>query len=234
LLGKDKESGGIYFAVELPGDDAEAPGRFAGLGEFKDLVKTGARTDRRHGAILAYARAITYWNRGHRFCGVCGSPTRSAEAGHLRVCTGERCKREHFPRTDPAIIVLVNDGEKCLLGRSTRWPGRLYSTIAGFVEPGESLEMAVAREVMEETGVLVDPGRAVYHSSQPWPFPSSLMLGFTAYARRGEIRVDRSELEDARWFSREELRKAIIDGTIYLPLKFSIAYRLIDDWRNSG
>jgi len=143
-------------------------------------------------------------------------------------CSREDCGAEHFPRLDPAIIVLVTDGERALLGRQASWPEGRYSTIAGFVEPGESLEDAIVREVMEETGVrATDP---VYHSSQPWPFPSSLMIGFTANAAPGaEPRAD-EELEDVRWFSRDD----IAAGRPALPPPQSVSYRLIEDWYDSG
>jgi NAD+ diphosphatase len=144
------------------------------------------------------------------------------------ICTNPACRHEHFPRTDPAIIVLVSDGERALLGRQASWPVGRYSTIAGFVEPGESLEDAVAREVFEETGIKVD--QIEYHSSQPWPFPSSLMLGFTAHALTTQIlrRVD--ELEDAQWFTRADLAS----GRPLVPPGVSISFRLIEHWFDAG
>jgi len=144
------------------------------------------------------------------------------------VCSDPSCRHEQFPRIDPAIIVLVSDGERALLGRQASWPVGRYSTIAGFVEPGESLEDAVAREVFEETGIEVD--QIEYHSSQPWPFPSSLMLGFTAHARSTEVRLRDEELEDARWFDRADLAS---NGTL-LPPRQSISYRLIEHWFDAG
>ncbi len=235
LLGKDIEDGTVYFAADLSGDEKinDISGRFSGVGAFTDLVRVGARINRNHGALLAYARAISFWHRSHRFCGTCGSPTSCGLGGHLLVCSREDCKKQHFPRMDPAVIVLVSNGEKCLLGRHARWREGLYSTIAGFVEPGETLELAVAREVEEETGVRVDPARVTYHSSQPWPFPCSLMLGFTAHAEIQEIRLDTEELEDARWFTADEIREAKAGGIYQLSSRFSIAYRLIDDWVKS-
>jgi NAD+ diphosphatase len=175
--------------------------------------------------LLAYARALTIWRARHRYCGLCGAPTVPDRAGHLIRCTKESCLHEFFPRLDPAIIVLVTDGERALLGRQSGWaPGR-YSTIAGFVEPGESLEDAVAREVMEETGVHVT--RARYDSSQPWPFPSSLMVGFQAQAEPGSRIVVGNELEDAQWFTRAQIRS---DGIPLIPPSHSISYRLIATW----
>ncbi len=156
-------------------------------------------------SLLAYARALALWKARHRFCGVCGAPNLPTRAGHVMRCTAEGCATEFFPRLDPAIIVLVTDatGERALLGRQASWAKGRYSTIAGFVEPGESLEDAVIREVEEETGVLT--GDVEYVASQPWPFPSSLMLGFRAVARTHDITLRDGELEDARWFTRAEL-----------------------------
>ncbi|HEY6125381.1 MAG TPA: NAD(+) diphosphatase, partial [Steroidobacteraceae bacterium] len=177
-------------------------------------------------SLLAYARALALWKARHRHCGVCGTPSLPARAGHVMRCASPTCGAEFFPRLDPAIIVLVTDasGERALLGRQASWaPGR-YSTIAGFVEPGESLEDAVIREVDEETGVLT--GDVEYVASQPWPFPSSLMLGFRAVARTHDITLRDGELEDARWFTRVELTS----GQATLPPAGAISARLIDAW----
>jgi NAD+ diphosphatase len=195
---------------------------------FEDLRLTGAALPEDEAGLLAYARAMVFWRRRHRHCGTCGAATTSESAGHVMRCGNPDCGAEHFPRLDPAVIVLVSDGERALLGRQASWPAGRYSTIAGFVEPGESLEDAVAREVLEETGVVVD--EVSYHSSQPWPFPSSLMLGFTALApAAAPIRTD-DELEDARWFTREE----IATGVPGLPPPQSVSYRLIEDWFDAG
>ncbi len=175
--------------------------------------------------LLAYARALSIWRSRQRFCGICGAPTFPDRAGHLIRCSNDRCGHEFFPRIDPAIIVLVTDGEHALLGRQAGWPPGRYSTIAGFVEPGESLEDAVAREVLEETGVQILNTR--YDSSQPWPFPSSLMVGFQATARPGSaIRVG-EELEDAQWFTRNQVRS---EGIPLVPPSHSISFRLISAW----
>ncbi len=195
--------------------------------EFQDLRQAAAIVEPEDGALLAYARAMMTWHQRHRFCGACGAPTESQQAGHLRRCTRAECAAEIFPRTDPAVIMLVCDGDWCLLGRQARWPPGVYSALAGFVEPGESLEDAVAREVMEEAGVAIEG--CEYHSSQPWPFPSSIMLGFWATARRGEVHVDGSELEEARWLHRDQ----VLAQEVRLPPKLSIARRLIDDWLRS-
>jgi NAD+ diphosphatase len=177
-------------------------------------------------SLLAYARALVLWRGRHRFCGVCGAMNAPVRAGHVMRCTRAECATETFPRLDPAIIVLVTDaaGERALLGRQAVWPAGRYSTIAGFVEPGESLEDAVMREVAEETGI--DVGEVAYESSQPWPFPSSLMLGFRAIARSDAISLRDGELEDARWFTRADLAA----GHPTLPPAGAISARLIDGW----
>lgn len=205
----------------------DAPPELARFGELHDLHRVGAMLEQGEGSLLAYARALVTWSRSHRFCGRCGARTVPGDGGHVRRCTNDACAREHFPRTDPAIIVLVEDGERCLLGRKAVWPDGVYSTLAGFVEPGESLSEAVAREVYEESGIVV--GGVRYRSSQPWPFPSSLMLGFHAEAVGGELRIDRDELSDARWFHRDEVRARREIG-LELPSRVSIARRLIEDW----
>ncbi len=226
FLGMEGES--ARFAIDL--SDSDDPLGDLGVAEavFEDLHKVGALLGRAEGALLAYARGMVHWHRRHLFCGRCGSETTSIEGGHVRRCDGEGCGILHFPRTDPAIIVLVTSEDACLLGRQVKWPPRVFSTLAGFVEPGESLGEAVAREVSEETGVTVTD--VTYHSSQPWPFPSSLMLGFTATALRIEPRVDENELQEARWFGREELRCQVASGRVRLPRPVSIARRLIEEW----
>ena len=195
---------------------------------FADLRQLGGRLDRREAALLAHARAMLYWHARHRFCGVCGSPTRSEEAGYMRRCTDPACNQMHFPRTDPAVIMLVTHGDHALFGRSRHFPPGMYSTLAGFVEPGESLEDAVAREVREETGIEV--GAVDYHSSQPWPFPANIMLGFHAQALTTAITVDLGELEDARWVERGWLLAHSDDDHFRLPRPDSIARRLVEDW----
>jgi NAD+ diphosphatase len=177
-------------------------------------------------SLLAYARALALWKARHRYCGVCGAPNIPSRAGHVMRCSRAGCGTETFPRLDPAIIVLVTDatGERALLGRQASSPEGRYSTIAGFVEPGETLEDAVIREVEEETGVLA--GDVAYVTSQPWPFPSSLMLGFSAVARTHDITLRDGELEDARWFTRADLAA----GHPALPPAGAISARLIDAW----
>jgi NAD+ diphosphatase len=214
-----------HFALDVSDleDPRQALPSSSGL-EFQDLRQVGAIVEPEDGALLAYARAMMTWHQRHRFCGACGAPTLSALGGHVRRCSQRECGAEIFPRTDPAVIMLVVDGDWCLLGRQASWPPRVYSALAGFVEPGESLEDAVRREVMEEAGIAIDG--CEYHSSQPWPFPSSIMLGFWATARRGEVRVDGSELEEALWLHRDQ----VLAREVRLPPPLSIARRLIDDW----
>jgi NAD+ diphosphatase len=199
---------------------------------FADLRQLAGRLDHREGALLALARAMMFWHSRHRFCGVCGSPTRSEEAGHMRRCSDPACATMHFPRTDPAVIMLVTDGERALLGRNKNFIAGMYSTLAGFVEPGESLEDAVAREVREETAIEVTAVH--YHSSQPWPFPANIMLGFYAETISREITVDYGELADASWFERDWLRTHVDDDSFRLPRRDSIARRLIGDWLAEG
>lgn len=213
------------FAFALA-DEGTVP--FAELGEFQDLRFLGTVLPPDEANLLAHARALVLWHGTQLFCGVCGSSARPKSGGNSRVCMNPDCRREVFPRVDPAVIVLVADGDRCLLGRQAGWPEGRYSTIAGFAEPGESLEDAVSREVFEETNVRI--GRVEYHSSQPWPFPSSLMLGFFAAAVETDIRLNDGELEDARWFTRKELRS----GFPKLPFRISIARRLVDDWIDRG
>jgi NAD+ diphosphatase len=174
--------------------------------------------------LALYARALLTWHQRQQFCGVCGHTTRPRDGGHARRCTNDACATQHFPRTDPCVLVLVHDGDRCLLGRSPGWPAGMHSALAGFVEPGESLEQAAVREVREEVGVEIDELR--YVGSQPWPFPASLMVGFTARARTFEIHVDGNELESARWVSRSELSTPSQPG-FFVPGKVSLSGQLI-------
>ncbi len=222
------KGGRAHFAFDLSHvEDPEARPPFARRGIFVDLRSVGALLPPDEGGLLAYAKGILHWHERHRFCGSCGQPTESRDAGHLRVCIDRACGASHFPRTDPAVIMLVSHGDRAVLGRKSEWPDGMYSALAGFVEPGESLEEAVAREVKEE--VAIDIANIRYHSSQPWPFPASLMLGFYADALSGEIALDRDELEDARWFTRDELKRGEA-GLVRRARSDSIARRLINDW----
>jgi NAD+ diphosphatase len=222
LLGLEP-GGAALFAVDARGLDALPPGVVAvGLRDAGALLSHG------EGGVIAQATGLVNWHRRHPRCSVCGAATEVAEAGYVRHCPS--CGAQHHPRTDPVVIMLVVDGDRALLGRQARWPRGRYSALAGFVEPGESLEEAVAREVQEEAGVAVRGVR--YASSQPWPFPSSLMLGFFAEYAGGEPAPSDRELEDVRWFPRQELagiRAGTVDG-LHMPPPIAIARRLIDEW----
>lgn len=213
------------FAYEI--EAAEPPQIESGT-RFEDLRVLASILSPAEAGILGYARGMVLWRARHRFCGICGAATLAARGGHVLICANPVCRHEQFPRTDPAVIVLVSDGERALLGRQASWPVGRYSTIAGFVEPGESLEDAVAREVFEETGIEVD--QIEYHSSQPWPFPSSLMLGFTAHALTTQILRRDDELEDAQWFTRAD----VASGRPLVPPGVSISFRLIEHWFDAG
>jgi len=226
------------FAVDLSAlPRAKAEAMLDG-GCFEDLRRLGPVLPAFDAGILAYARGLCHWHRTQRHCGRCGRPTRIERAGHQRICTGPECSGVHFPRTDPAVIVLVEHpdddgiGPRCLLGRAGRFPQRAFSTLAGFVEPGETLEQAVAREVFEESGIELDAVR--YYGSQPWPFPASLMIGFHARARTTSIRLEDDEIVEADWFTLDSLRAAgdwDSDTELRLPWHDSIARMLIEDWR---
>jgi NADH pyrophosphatase NudC (nudix superfamily) len=215
-LGRDGDS--AYFAVAGP-----LPRRLGArpLG----LRDVGALLGDRDAGLLVHAVGLANWHATHTHCPRCGAPTEAARGGAVRRCTADGS--EHFPRTDPAVIMLVTDGgDRCVLGRQAVWPPGRFSTLAGFVEPGESAEQAVVREVQEETGLAVRD--VVYRSSQPWPFPASLMLGFRAVCDGdGQPVPHDGELEDARWFTKDELRAG---GALLLPPPVSIAWRLINDW----
>lgn len=222
FLGTDTD-GVRYFALQKD----SLPGRMDQRARPAGLREAGVLLSERDSELLVHAVALENWQRLHRFCSRCGERTVIAAAGHIRRCPA--CGAEHYPRTDPAVIMLVTDAEdRALLGRQVHWPEGRFSTLAGFVEPGESIERAVIREVAEEAGVAVEG--VEYIASQPWPFPSSLMLGFMARATSPEVQVDGEEIEEARWFSREELRLAIETGEV-LPLSgISIAARLVELW----
>ncbi|MBR0665002.1 NAD(+) diphosphatase [Roseomonas hellenica] len=214
------------FAVDCSGAEDPLPLLPEGMGGFTDLRQVAGLLPPGEASVLAHARGLMHWRTRHRFCGVCGGACEPRSAGNAMACT--QCGAQHFPRTDPAVIMLVVRGESCLLGHSQRFPNvTMYSTLAGFVEPGESLEEAVRREVDEETGVAV--GGVFYHSSQPWPFPASIMLGFHAEGLSEAITIDPEELRDARWFTKAELRDHQALG-FSLPRVDSIARRLIEDW----
>jgi NAD+ diphosphatase len=193
-----------------------------------DLREAAALLNDRDAGLFTHAVALANWHATHTHCPRCGTPTVTVAAGHAQRCPADGS--EHFPRIDPAVIMLVTDpDDRCLLARNRRWPERRVSILAGFVEPGESAEQAVAREVQEETGIVAD--RVRYAGSQPWPMPQSLMLGFRAAASGDlELRVDDDEIAEAHWYSREELRRALGAREILLPPPVSIAHRLIESW----
>lgn len=234
--------GAAWFAADLSALDAERLPPLVDGCRFIDLQRIGARLRTADGGMLAYARAMLHWHRGHRFCGHCGRPTLSRHGGHLRQCSDDACAAQVFPRTDPVVIMLVEDRlsptPRCLLARQPGWPQGLVSTLAGFVEPGEALEDAVRREVREEVGL--DVGAVRYHGSQPWPFPASLMLGFRAEVAGGRgalggdaVAFDRRELEDARWFSRDAVRTLETHG-LKLPYAGTMARALVCSWLNEA
>ncbi|MEV4016957.1 NAD(+) diphosphatase [Nonomuraea angiospora] len=234
------EDGVAYFAVAaplpgVPGGDVN--GRVTVPMSLRDtpdgepvaagLRQVGGLLGDRDAGLLVYAVALEAWHTTHEYCPRCGTRTDVRAGGHIRVCPQDGS--QHFPRVDPAVIMLVRDeDDRCLLARGPQWPEGRLSILAGFVEPGESLEHAVAREVAEEVGVTVVRPR--YLGSQPWPFPRSLMLGFFAEAISTELTPDAEEIAEARWFSREELARALESGELRLPPPVSIARRLIETW----
>lgn len=225
LLGTDGKR--YFFAVSITDQQRDEILQLRPQARFLDLRRASVDMDAKHAGVLAYAKALHYWQHRHVFCGVCGHPNRLQAAGHRLVCSNEECARQSFPRIDPAIIVLVTHDDACLLGRNVNWPAKRFSTLAGFVEPGESLEDAVVREVFEESRVRLKHIR--YVSSQPWPFPASSMCGFYAEAEARNCTVS-DELEELRWYSCPELQAAITEKEVLLPPPVSIAFRLIADW----
>jgi len=218
LLGE--ESGTTYFAILLD----EPPPRH----ELATLREIAMDLDDRDAGLLVHAVGLAHWRRTHRFCPRCGGTLRMGQAGHVLECAS--CGRSSFPRTDPAVIMLItDDDDRALLGRAVRYRHRRgFSTLAGFVEPGGSLEQAVVRGVAEEVGIEVD--RVEYFGSQPWPLPASLMVGFFGHATTVDIETDGDEIAEARWFSRAELQAAAATGEVVLPGRVSIARRLIETW----
>jgi NAD+ diphosphatase len=220
-------SGGIGIfgvAAGLPVDAADGA-------RPATLREVGAALSDADAGLLAHAAALEQWHARHPRCPLCGAATVVAMGGHLRRCVDDGS--EHHPRTDPAVIMLItDDDDRCLLGRHPTWPQGRMSTLAGYVEAGETLEHAVVREVAEEVGIVVDD--VTYVASQPWPFPSSLMLAFTAHATATDLDVDGVEISEARWFSRDDLRAAIAEGSLRFPMRASVAFYLIDGWFGGG
>jgi len=219
-----RADGRDVFAVDVSGEaDPLGAAGVGGRAELQDLRMLGGLIPAEEAELLAYARGILHWHQRHRHCGACGQLTRPKEGGHVRECPG--CTLKHFPRTDPAVMVLVTRGDSCVLARQPGWPQGMYALVAGFVEPGESIEDAAHREVKEELGVGI--GEVAYLRSQPWPFPSSLMIGFSAEAEGDTLTVDHEELEDARWFTRTELENPV---GFFFPPAYSLAHQLIRRW----
>ena len=234
FLGQD--NGRAHFAVDIGNiQEPDTIELFSGIGAFQDLRQTVPQLTGRDASILAQAKSLIDWHARHRFCACCGGATTLVDAGYRRTC--QNCDANHFPRTDPVVISAVIDGDRCLLGRGAHFPDGMFSTLAGFVEPGESIEEAVAREVFEEVGVHVDNVRI--HSSQPWPYASSLMIGCLATATSTAITIDDTEIVEARWFTRDELAAALArqpeareapnnpGADFWVPPAFAIAHQLI-------
>ena len=223
-----EKSGIPYLGIDLSSiEEDRLDELIPSVGGFTDLRQVGPLLERFEGSLLAYNRALLFWHQKNKFCGSCGAVTRVTKAGHQINCSNTSCGQLFFPRTDPAVIMLVHDGERALLGRQQMWKPGMYSTLAGFLEPGETLEEAVAREVWEEANIDIADVR--YHSSQPWPFPGSIMLGFYAQAKSTFIRRNDNEVEDVQWFDVNQLRNFASYGKS-LPRLDSIARRLIEDW----
>ncbi|MFC5436712.1 NAD(+) diphosphatase [Rhodanobacter umsongensis] len=217
-----------HFLLVL-GDDADADIMEQSLDARRmSLRSAGLQLATEEAGLFAYAKGLSHWQRETRHCVGCGATLRLVAAGHRAQCTNPDCARLHFPRTDAAVIMLVEHDGACLLGRQTGWPPGRYSTLAGFVEPGESLEDAVRREVAEESGVIVDEVR--YHSSQPWPMPSSLMVGFIATAASRRIAMRDHELEDVRWFTPRQIVDGIANGSFVPSTALSVSYQLLAHW----
>jgi len=216
------------FAVDVAGDTEPV----IDGGAFQEMRAAAFVLPARDTAIAGQAKALLDWHKRHGFCPNCGHATAFADAGYRRTCAG--CGAEHFPRTDPVVIMLPVLDDACLVGRNKRFPPLLYSAFAGFVEPGESMEEAVRRELLEEVELKVDG--VTYHATQPWPFPSSLMLGCYARALTRDFRIDGHEIEDARWLTKDEVRARLankIEDEMRLPVAIAIAHRLIRDWAKS-
>jgi len=221
------EDGHAIFVLDISAsDDPATIGPLAGLGHFRDMRAAAALLPARDVAILGQAKALIDWHQRHGFCARCGAATAFADAGYKRVCGA--CNTEHFPRTDPVVIMLATHADCCLLGRGKHFPQGMYSALAGFIEPGETIEEAVRRELHEEAGVAA--GRVRYHATQPWPFPSSLMIGCFAEATSRDVKVDETELAEVMWLERSKAR-ALINGEriegLWVPPAIAIAHHLI-------
>ena len=228
FLGLDRER--AIFAIDVAqADDPAKAGVLAGRGYFRDARMAASFVSIEHSAIIGQAKAMIDWHQRHGFCPRCGAPTKIMDAGYRRLC--DKCNAEHFPRVDPVVIMLATDGEACLIGRGRQFPPGMFSALAGFVEPGETIEEAVRRELMEEASVKV--GGVTYYATQPWPFPSSLMIGCFAKAESRDVKVDENELAEVRWLERSVARELVqgqrVDG-ILVPPPIAIAHHLIKAW----
>jgi NAD+ diphosphatase len=231
LLGVDA-AGTAYFAIDVGDRDPPEGAKFIDVrSAASQIAATGGPVP--DIALVGLARSLLEWNSRHRFCSTCGKPSTSAKGGYSRQCTDPACGSSHFARVDPVVIMLATDGDRCALGRQARFPPRMYSALAGFVEPGESIEEAVIRETREESNLEVTDVR--YVASQPWPFPSSLMIGCIARAVSFDIEPDREELEDVRWFSRDDVRGFFAGEKkdFFLPPPMAIAHQLIKTWASA-
>lgn len=223
------EKGNAHFAVDISASpDPEHAGPLAGLGSFEELRTIAADLHPADASILAQGKSLIDWHQRHGHCAVCGTRTIVKNAGYSRSCPN--CEAEHFPRTDPVVITLAISGERCLLGRGASWPAKYYSALAGYLEPGETIEAAAARELWEETRVKV--GDVRIFSNQPWPYPSSLMIGCFAEAETTEITVDGVEIVEAEWFDRETIFAALKGDTsvMRVPPPLAIAHQLLKAW----
>jgi NAD+ diphosphatase len=227
LLGCDADA--AHIAVDISG---QTESFVTALGDAIDLRAIGPLLPPREASLSALARGMAYWHERHVFCGVCGAPTISEQAGYQRRCSNASCNAVFFPRIDPAVIMRVEYGDRILLGRQASWAPGMHSVLAGFVEPGESLEDTVRREVHEEVGLPI--GEVRYFGSQPWPFPSSLMVGFVAIAQDDRLNLNREEIDSAGWFTREQLINSPEDETFKLSRKDSISRALVNDWIAQG
>jgi NAD+ diphosphatase len=229
FLGLDRDT--AVFALDVTEADDAHIGRLAGLGYFRDARVAAQMVSLEHAAIIAQAKAMIDWHQRHGFCPRCGAPTKLMDAGYRRLCGALKCNSEHFPRVDPVVIMLATHGEACLVGRGKQFPPGMFSALAGFVEPGETIEEAVRRELMEEASVKV--GEVTYYATQPWPFPSSLMIGCFAKAQNRDVKADETELAEVRWLERKIVRELIegkqVDG-VRVPPPIAIAHHLIRTW----
>jgi NAD+ diphosphatase len=228
FLGLDGERAVFALDVSAARDPANA-GPLAGLGYFREARTAAQMVSIEHAAIIAQAKAMIDWHQRHGFCPRCGAPTKMVDAGYRRLCS--QCNSEHFPRVDPVVIMLATHGDACLVGRGKQFPRGMFSALAGFVEPGETIEEAVRRELMEEASVKV--AAVTYYATQPWPFPSSLMIGCFAEAESREAKADEIEIAEVRWIERSTARELIegkqVDG-LRVPPPIAIAHHLIRSW----